>query len=67
MTMFTKYHRMGEALGVAVSRDSVTFFLKTKRSLRSDVDRPADRSTDRSTDKMATVTLWRMRTEGYDD
>ena len=34
--------------------------IKTKRSLRSDVDR----STDRLTDKMTTVTLWHMHAEG---
>ena len=30
MTMFTKHHKMGGALGMAVGPDSVAFFSKTK-------------------------------------
>ena len=30
MAMFTKYHRMGGALDVAIGPDSVAFFSKTK-------------------------------------
>ena len=90
--MFTKYHWMGGALGIATGPNSVAFFLKTKpkeekvffyfpqnvayfdlvlhsrfktkRSLRSDIDRQINRQNNRLTDKMTTVNLWRMRTEG---
>ena len=89
VTVFTKYHWMGGALGMAAGSDSVISFskikpkeekggvlyfpyvayfdlvlhsrFKTKRLLRSDIDK----STDKSTDKMTTVTLWRMCAEGY--
>ena len=67
VAFFSKIKPKEEKVVFKISPLNVAYFdlvlhsrFKTKRSLRSDVDR----SINRSTDKMTTVSLQRMRAEG---